>query len=450
LLSRSETRREAAREGRAVDNGATGLSQCAAKAPGSKENGMRAYRAALAALLALTSTATAVPAPEKVIGHYADLAAAVYGDSAAQARALQAAVEAFLAHPDSATLETARTAWKAVRVPYSQSEGFRFANAVVDDWEPKVNAWPLDEGLIDYVAPSYGTSSEQNPLYALNVVGTAKLRVGAKIVDAVTIDAALLRKLQEAEGVQTNVATGFHAVEFLLWGQNLKGASGGAGERPASDYDTAKCTHGNCARRAAYLRAATDLLVADLDEMAADWRPGGKARAELISKGVDGGLAEILTGLGSLTFGEMTGERMKLGLMLHDPEEQQDCFSNNTHNSHYYDEIGIAGIWRGTYGALSGPSLRDYAAGIDPAAAKRMDEALDAALAAIARMKDAADSERMAYSQMIAAGNAPGNAMVEEAMQALIAQTRAIEALAAALHVKVNSGKSDHATGALR
>jgi putative iron-regulated protein len=79
-----------------------------------------------------------------------------------------------------------------------------------------------------------------------------------------------------------------------------------------------------------------------------------------------------------------------------------------------------------------------------------MDEALDAALAAIARMKDAADSERMAYSQMIAAGNAPGNAMVEEAMQALIAQTRAIEALAAALHVKVNSGKSDHATGALR
>lgn len=407
-------------------------------------------RTVLAVWLGLAGVASAAPAPDAVIGHYADLAAAIYGDSAAKARDLQGAVGAFLAHPSADTLAAARTAWKAARVPYLQSEGFRFANSVIDDWEPKVNAWPLDEGLLDYVAPAYGTASDQNPLYTLNVIASRKLRVGAKMIDAGTIDSALLRKLQEAEGVQTNVSTGFHAIEFLLWGQNLKGLSGGAGERPASDYDVAHCTHGNCDRRAAYLKAASDLLVADLDEMTADWRAGGKARAELLAKGNDGGLAEILTGLGSLTFGEMTGERMKLGLMLHDSEEQQDCFSNNTHNSHYYDEIGIGGIWRGSYGATTGPSLRDYAQSVDPAAASRLDDALAAAQAAIVKMKDAAESGKMAYSQMISAGNADGNKMVQDAMEALIAQTRAIEAVAASLHLKVNSGKSDHAAGALR
>jgi putative iron-regulated protein len=402
------------------------------------------------ALWAFATGAQAAPDPASaVVINYADLAQAIYGDSAAAAHDLQNAVDAFLAHPDAQTLSEARKAWKAARIPYLQSEGFRFANSVVDGWEPKVNAWPLDEGLIDYVAPAYGTQSDQNPLYTLNVIANTKLRVGAKIVDATVIDAALLRQLQEAEGVQTNVSTGFHAIEFLLWGQNLDGAIGGAGVRAASDYDAAACTHGNCARRAAYLKAASDLLVVDLAEMADDWRPGGKARAELLAKGPDGGLAEILTGLGSLTFGEMAGERMKLGLMLHDPEEQQDCFSNNTHNSHYYDEIGIAGIWRGRYvrpdgTALEGASLRDYVARVDARAAQRLDDGLAGALDRIVKIKTAADSGKMAYSQMIAAGNAEGNKMIQDAMDALVAQTRAIEGVASGLHLQVASNKSDH------
>lgn len=394
------------------------------------------------------------PSADAVIAHYADLAEAVYGDSLVEARGLQQAVDAFLAHPTADNLALARAAWKTARIPYLHSEGFRFANAVVDDWEPRVNAWPLDEGLIDYVAPSYGKQSDQNPLYTLNIVANTKLRVGAKTIDASRIDAALLRRLGQAEGVESNVSTGFHAIEFLLWGQNLKGASGGTGERPASDFDVAACTHGNCARRAACLKAASDLLVQDLAEMAQDWRAGGKARGELLAKGGDGGLSEILTGLGSLTFGEMAGERMKLGLMLHDPEEQQDCFSNNTHNSHYYDEAGIAGIWRGRYarsgGAVfEGASLRDYAAAADPAAARRLDEKLADASNAIAKIRDEAESGRMAYSLMIAAGNSAGNKMIQDAMDTLVAQTRAIEGVAAALHLKVTSNKSDH-NGQLR
>jgi len=396
-----------------------------------------------------TATAAAPVPATAVAVHYAEIAEATYSDAEADARKLQTAVDALLAHPTPETLAAARAAWKEARIPYLQTEGFRFANTVVDDWEPRVNAWPLDEGLIDYVAPSYGKTSDQNPLYTLNVVGNTKLRVGAKMIDATTIDVALLRQLQEAEGVQTNVSTGYHAIEFLLWGQNLNGLTGGQGARPASDYDVAHCTDGNCARRAAYLKAATDALASDLGEMAADWKEGGKARAELLAKGADGSLAEILTGMGSLTFGEMAGERMKLGLMLHDPEEQQDCFSNNTHNSHYYDEIGLIGLWRGHYvrtdgKVMEGANLRDYAMSVDHTSAERLDHALDDTLMAIKKMKDTADSGRMAYSQMIAAGNADGNKIVSDAMDALVAQTRAIESVAAALHLKVNSNKSDH------
>jgi len=401
---------------------------------------------------ACAGAAETTPDARAVVEHYAQLAQAVYGDALVQAVALNKSVTAFLAHPDEGTLAAARTQWKAARVPYLQSEAFRFANATVDEWEPRVNAWPLDEGLIDYVAPSYGTHSDDNPLYALNVIASTKIRIGSKEIDAASIDEKLLRQLQQAEGVQTNVSTGYHAIEFLLWGQPVRGHGPGIGRRPATDYDTAHCTHANCARRAAYLRTASGMLVADLAEMVDDWREAGKARNELLNKSPEGGLSEILTGLGSLTFGEMAGERMKLGLMLHDPEEAQDCFSDNTHNSHYYDEIGIGNVWRGRFFAsdghvVEGPGLRAYVLAKDPAAAQQLDGALANALASIKVIKDTADSGRMGYDQMISAGNAAGNKLVQDAMDALVAQTRAIEAVASALKVQVASNRSDHAQG---
>ncbi len=141
--------------------------------------------------------------------------------------------------------------------------------------------------------------------------------------------------LHEADGVEANVASGYHAIEFLLWGQDLNGTGPGAGARPYTDFAQGDgCTGGNCDRRAAYLAAATELLVSDLEYMAAAWAPGGAGRAAVTADPQAGVLA-MLTGMGSLSYGEQAGERMKLGLMLNDPEEEHDCFSDNTHNSHY-------------------------------------------------------------------------------------------------------------------
>ena len=127
---------------------------------------MKTLLAAMA-LVALPASAFAATSERDVLSYYADLAHAVYEDSLIAARDLQGSVNQFIADPTEDNLADARSVWRAARVPYQQSEVYRFGNAIVDDWEGKVNAWPLDEGLIDYVAASYGAESEENPGYSV-------------------------------------------------------------------------------------------------------------------------------------------------------------------------------------------------------------------------------------------------------------------------------------------
>ncbi|KEO50860.1 peptidase [Thioclava pacifica DSM 10166] len=367
-----------------------------------------------------------------VLDTYADIAEAKYADSLATARALQAAVDALIATPSPETLDAAKTAWLAARVPYQQTEVYRFGNAIVDDWEGKVNAWPLDEGLIDYVDASYGGPSDANELAALNVIANPQITIAGQQVDATEITPELIGEtLNEADGIETNVARGYHAIEFLLWGQDLNGTGPGAGARPYTDYVRgAGCTGGNCDRRAAYLKAATDLLLADLEEMAANWAEGGEARQSVMAD-EGAGLVAILTGMGSLSYGEQAGERMRLGLMLNDPEEEHDCFSDNTHNSHYYDGLGIQNVYLGRYErvdgtVIEGPSLSDLVAAQNAELDAEMRGKLNATMDALGAIKTAAE-DGFAYDMMLAAGNAEGEALIMGGVNGLIDQTRSIE-----------------------
>jgi putative iron-regulated protein len=401
-----------------------------------------------AALLVATPVAADTPSAVEVLTTYANIAQAEYEDSLATAETLKAAIAALVADPTEETLTKARTTWKAARVPYQQTEGYRFGNAIVDDWEGKVNAWPLDEGLIDYVDGSYGDSSDENPLYVANVIANKEIKLGGETIDASAITKDLIAsKLHEAGEVESNVATGYHAIEFLLWGQDLNGTGPGSGARPATDFSSANCTGGNCDRRVAYLTTAADLLIDDLKEMVADWGADGAARAALL-KDEQGGLTTILTGLGSLSYGELAGERMKLGLLLHDPEEEHDCFSDNTHNSHYYDQIGMMAIYTGRYtrvdgSTVSGPSLAELAAEKAADANTKLLTDMDATLAAMKVMKETADSGRMAYDQMLAEDNPEGNKIVDTVVSALVTQAKSVEAVVAALGLKIEVEGSD-------
>ncbi|MGO4907625.1 imelysin family protein [Pseudorhodobacter sp. W20_MBD10_FR17] len=394
----------------------------------------------MSALAMTTFIAPAFAAtPEQVAQTYVDIAAAGYGDSLTTAQALQGAVKALIAAPTDATLAAAKASWLAARVPYQQTEAYRFGNPIVDDWEGRVNAWPLDEGLIDYVDSSYG-QSEENPFSTLNVIATPKFTLSGVDVDATNLTPAFISNtLQEVDGIEANVASGYHAIEFLLWGQDLNGTGPGAGARPASDYAQGDaCTNGNCDRRAAYLRAATDLLVSDLDEMVTAWE-GGAARDTILAD-PNAALSAMLTGMGSLSYGELAGQRMRLGVMLNDPEEEHDCFSDNTHNSNYYDGVGIRNVYTGSYtrvdgSVVSGPSLSELVAGIDPAIDIQLRSELDASVAALGAVKTAAEGG-MAYDQMLAPGNDAGEALIMDAVAALVTQTasitRAMTALGAA------------------
>jgi putative iron-regulated protein len=121
---------------------------------------LRMFALALSVVLG-TGALAADKAPElnAVLKTYADIAQAGYEDSLTAAKELRAAIDTLVADPTDANLKAARAAWVAARVPYMQTEAFRFGNPIVDDWEPRVNAWPLDEGLIDYVSADYGDQS---------------------------------------------------------------------------------------------------------------------------------------------------------------------------------------------------------------------------------------------------------------------------------------------------
>lgn len=392
----------------------------------------------LALGVAPLSAQAAAPSAEAVLTTYADIAHAAYEDSLITAKQLETAVDALIASPSEETLDKAKQAWKAARVPYQQTEAYRFGNPIVDEWEGKVNAWPLDEGLIDYVdTGSYGKSSDDNPYYTANVIANPSLKLGGSTLETPKITTAVIQELHELDAVEANVTTGYHAIEFLLWGQDLNGTGPGAGARPYTDFDPKNCTNGNCDRRAAYLEVATELLIADLEEMVANWAEGGAARAAVMEAGDKGGLAMILTGMGSLSYGELAGERMKLGLLLHDPEEEHDCFSDNTHWSHYYDALGVKNVYEGRYervdgSVVEGPSVSDLVAAADAELDKALSGALNDTMAKMTDMADAAEAGE-AYDQQIGEGNEAGNARVDAAITALLVQTREIERAVAAL-----------------
>ena len=412
-----------------------------------------------AAPQATTQSEPAASAPEAVnseaaqavVKHYADIANAVFSDAHSTALKLQEAVDALLANPSDETLQAAKDAWRAARVPYMQSEVFRFGNPVVDDWEGQLNAWPLDEGMIDYVKGDY-QHALGNPGATANIVANKELQIGEDKIDVSEITGEKLASLNELAGSEANVATGYHAIEFLLWGQDLNGTNPGAGERPVSDFvEGEDCTGGNCDRRRAYLKAATELLISDLEEMVGEWKVGvaDNYRASLESESAENGLRKMFFGMGSLSLGELAGERMKVALEANSPEDEHDCFSDNTHNSHFYNAKGIRNVYLGEYkrvdgSTLSGPSLASLVEEAAPEVNTAVKTDLETTEAKLQVLVTSAN-EGEAFDQLIAPNNSEGQENVRAAIGSLVQQTGSIEKAAAALGISdLNPDTADH------
>ena len=295
------------------------------------------------------------PLKKNVKETYAQIAFATYEDSLITAKVLQASIEKFLSNPTEEGLDLCRKAWLAAREPYGLTEAFRFSNGPIDNKdgvEGAINAWPLDESYIDYVRGNANAGIINNPK------------------DFPKISKELILTLNE-QGGETNISTGFHAIEFLLWGQDQEDTSlKTAGNRPHTDYLTATP---NAERRGQYLKVTADLLVDHLESVLNEWHTEtpGNYRDKFLAANSDISLKEILNGLFNFSKGELAGERMFVALNNKDQEDEHSCFSDNTHRDIIQNFNGIRNLAVGEYtridgSKISGPGIIDLIKTVNP------------------------------------------------------------------------------------
>lgn len=265
---------------------------------------------------------------------YADIVFASYEDALSLAVALQEKITAFVDNPTEETHQAAKEAWLAAQEPYGQTEAYRFYGGPIDDEdgpEGLLNAWPLDESYVDYVA------------------GNEESGIINNVAEYPEISKDLLVSLNEV-GAEENISSGYHAIEFLLWGQDL--AEDKAGQRPYTDYSDAP----HAERRGQYLQAAADLLVEHLTALKAAWDPAGadNYRAEFLAINPNEALQNVLTGLGVLSKSELAGERMFTAYDNQDQEDEHSCFSDNTHRDIITNNQGVVNVYKGSYTRLDG------------------------------------------------------------------------------------------------
>lgn len=350
-------------------------------------------------------------AARDVITNHATVVAATYDDAVRGAVALQVKIDAFVASPTPATLEAARRAWIEARESYGQTEAFRFADGPIDDDdgpEGQINAWPLDEAYIDYVDGNANAGIVNTLSIQITTANLIAINGGA-MGDVTGIGA-------DFDGEKA-IATGYHAIEFLLWGQDRNPS--GAGSRSHADFlTTGEATAPNGARRGEMLKVLAALLVDDLESVAAEWAEGGPYRATWLALSDDEALGRMLSSMGILAKGELASERMDVALESLDQEDEHSCFSDNTHRDIFLNARGIENVWRGDYEWHEGPGLDELVRQNDAGVA----DALDAAIAA---SREATALIPVPFDQAIRVNGSPSWMKVDTAVKALFAQADA-------------------------
>lgn len=317
-----------------------------------------------------TSTDSNVTKKE-VVGNYANIAYANYKQAYDDAVVLETAINTFTNAPTQANFDAAKSKWKQSRESYGTTEAFRFANGPIDDEngpESLMNAWPLDENYIDYVEGASTSGIINNPVIF-------------PIIDKAFLEA------QNENGGEKNISVGYHAIEFLLWGQDLTAPSEKkAGLRPFTDYVVGG-TAANPLRRAAYLKVCADLLTDHLDYMVNQWKVDGTYRKTFLALSDDKAIKNIYLGITTLVSAELPVERMDVALGNADQEDEHSCFSDNTHRDIALNLQGVINVYQGKYGTIDGPSLEDLVKQKNTAIYNDTDVAVNASLTKVAAIQ---------------------------------------------------------------
>ena len=356
---------------------------------------LRLLPVSLFSCVLLSAQEAATDMARAVVAHHAEHRHERYRECAARTAKLQQAVGALLATPGPTTLQAAREAWCQARMVYCETEAFRFHGGPIDAIEPLVNAWPVDEAWIDRVAgrPTAGIVNDTKQFPTLS---------------------APLLTLANERGGETNISVGWHAIEFLLWGQDLDPK--GPGQRPHTDFVVGA---EGAERRRAYLTIVVDLLTTHMTGLRDAWAPASPPRRRFESD-VQGSLRGMLAGAAILTAFELCGERLAVAYETQDQEQEHSCFSDTTCADLVANQKGIVAVFRGSREASGTPDLVGLVRAKDTAAADHLQRSLDATLAAIQAIPAPFDQAFLGTDE------APGRRAIRAAMQALDQQTEAI------------------------
>jgi putative iron-regulated protein len=329
----------------------------------------------------------------KLIENYTAIATANYADALKDAEYMEKAINNFANHPTLENMKIAKKAWLAARESYGESEIFRLSNGPIDaesGWvskaygslESQINAWPLDENMIDYTIDANGKRTSGNIIDTKGDFDPGGEDSRVVNIDTITIEN--LTALNE-NGGDANVATGYHAIEFLLWGQDqdysnfmkdsITHGSMRAGERPLSDFTSDTYAK----RRLNYLKAVSSKLVLDLKKVANAWSPQISNNCDADTKGCYRGainnllkgtdvnknisqnkvMKQILSGMGMFIKSEIANERIAVAVLTPSEEDEPSCFSDNTHRDIASAYQGFKNVLTGTYKGKHGKSFLD-------------------------------------------------------------------------------------------
>ena len=334
---------------------------------------------------------------------YADIAGVAYGAALSDARALSTSVETFVREPSAEHLRAAREAWIIARRSYSQTEAYRFYGGPIDAVELLVNTWPVDENYLESEDGRTGIIADE-PLYP-------------------ELSPRALAALNLRDG-ETSVSTGYHAIEFLLWGRDRSAT--GPGDRSFHDYDTAQ----HAGRRGEYLRAAAALLVENLATVETAWR--GEYRAAFLARPTEQALAMAVKGLGSLSGGELLGERLTVAYETRSQENEHSCFSDNTHEDLEFDAVGIQNVALGRYAGIArGLGLSELVRGASPALAAELEQRVAAAVNAVGAIPAPFDQA------ILGDDGSPGRLAIQRAIQALRAEADTFAKVASTFNLRL-------------
>jgi putative iron-regulated protein len=284
---------------------------------------------------------------KQVIENYATIAYENYKKAYDDAVTLETAINTFTANPTETNFAAAKTAWLKSRESYGTTEGFRFANGPIDNEdlqgpEGYINSWPLDENYIDYTDGAATSGIINDPV----------------AFPAITKDVLIGENGKNAN--ETYVTVGYHAIEFLLWGQDLTLPSvNKPGQRSYTDYLVTGGTASNQARRAAYLKVCADLLTDHLLQIVEQWKVGGAYRTTFLALKEDVAIKNMYLGITTLVSAELPVERMEVAVGNANQEDEHSCFSDNTHRDIALNLQSVINIYKGKYGTVDGASLED-------------------------------------------------------------------------------------------